>query len=147
MVLEAIKEKILLKKQKLKEQEKMIKNQEKTSKIKRFSELGRLAYKAKLESLDEKVLLGAFLEIAEKSQDAKALKAWLERSEKIQNDTTSLKRILISFRAVPNQEIKDQLKKMNFRWNSFRGEYYGRGTKDDLTNLLKGLDVSIEVID
>jgi len=147
MVLEAIKEKISLKKQKLKEQEKMIKNQEKISQTKRFSELGRLAYKAKLDSLDEKVLLGAFLEIAEKSQDNKSIQAWIERSEKVKNDTTCLKRILISFRTVPSQKIKDQLKKINFRWNSFRGEYYGRGTKDDLTNLLKGLDVSIEVID
>lgn len=154
MVLETIREKIQLKKEKLKKQEmqirhkeRMLKNHEKKSQEKKMFELGNLAVQAQIDIIEPKALLGAFIEIAEKSHDKKTLQSWIEKSELHKKTNGTMQKILISFQKVPSQEIKNQLKQMNFRWNSFRGEYYGYAFKEELENLLTGLDYSLEIKD
>ncbi len=143
--LDKMKESLSVKKQKLKEKEQIIKAQEKRSRQKRLSELGGLAYKAEIDKLDENILLGAFLEIAERSSDQKSIKTWLEKSKQIAMNKQS-NRLLISFKNPPSFEIKDKLKQLNFRWNSFRGEYYGYGEENMIAEILNGLDFTIEVV-
>ncbi len=136
-------ETLLLKMQKLKEKKNLALQ-------KRLFDLGKLAQKAKLLELDDIVLLGAFYEIAERKGDESAIKSWIEKAnaknkqeESKEKDNT---RLSVSFKNPPPKEAKAILKKMKFRWNSFRGEYYGFGNRESLARLLDGTECNIETL-
>lgn len=132
----------------LKEQEKKLLEKEKMIQRNRYIEIGKLAYKAKIGSLDEKLLLGAFLEISQKMKTDSHQKSWEKLAEDFQKNLTSDSNtpLTISFEKHPEKEIQEQLKGLKFRWNSFRGEYYGYGDHDELRKLLKNCSCTIEVV-
>lgn len=142
------KERLNKKLERLKEQEKKLLEKEKLMKKNRYAEIGKLAYKAKIGSLNENLLLGAFLEISHKMKTDSHQKSWEKLAEDFQNDLTSNSNtpLTISFKTHPDKEIQEQLKGLKFRWNSFRGEYYGYGNHDELKELLKNCSCKIEVV-
>lgn len=133
-------------KKRVKQREKMIKEKERMSAQNTLSNLGHLFVKTKLAHLDPEILIGALLEIAEKSKDEKLLSAWREKSQQHFQDKNKGNAISISFPNPPAFEIKEKLKEMNFKWNAFRGEYYGFGEKSALSNFLENIDHKIEII-
>lgn len=133
-------------KRRIKQKEKMIKEKEKMSAQNTLSSLGQLFVKANLAHLDPEILIGALLEIAEKTKDEKILATWKEKSQHHFKDTKKGSAISISFKTPPDFEIKEKLKEMNFKWNAFRGEYYGFGEKSALSDLLENIEHKIEII-
>lgn len=144
--LEKQKQQIATRKKELQDKEKRIREKELQNQKKRYIEIGRLAYKAKIDHIDESSLLGAFLEIAEKSSLAEVLQQWKKKSTKIPNSATQNTPLSIKFTISPSVEIKAILKAQKFRWHSFRGEYYGNGNQGEIEKLLKGIPCKIEVL-
>lgn len=147
------KEKIKLEnsKEKIRIKEKLLKEKERMSNRATINSLGHLFVKTKLSHLDSEILLGALLEIAEKSNDEEALIAWRQKSQHHQKARAGVDepRVTISFKEQPKltQEIKTKLKEMKFKWNEFRGEYYGLGNREVLQKLLENYACNIENIE
>lgn len=131
------------------EKAKRLKEIEMRSINKQLLEIGRLAMAAKIDKLDKESLLGAFLEIAEKSQSGSAsLDLWKKKSQALKTQTSDRvgQALVISFETSPPIEIKAVLKEHKFKWNDFRGEYYGFGDKTKISNLLKSCKCAIESV-
>ena len=144
--LEQQKSKLEETKRKLKEKENMRRGKERIQTQNALSNLGQLFVRTKLSHLDQEILLGALLEISEKSKDEKVLENWRKKSQQHSATTIKGNPITISFKNPPAFEIKEQLKSMNFKWHSFRGEYYGHGDKSIMEKLLANHDCKIEII-
>ena len=142
------------KKKKLEEQieknllrKKLLLAKEKKKRASKFNEIGRLAYRANIDQMDENALLGAFLEIAQSINNDK-LKLWQSNAEKFSKAQSNQEEQVfsISFLEEPNPEIKKKLKESKFSWNRFRKEFYGKGNRNDIINLLKDSKFKIEEI-
>jgi len=112
------------KQRKLKEQEKRLKQLGLMSSNKMMMEVGRLAAKAGITNIDPEVLFGAFLEIYKRKDDPKSTSLWLEYSKNEQKKPQGSK-IAVTFKKVPDVNIREQLKTTGLKWNKFRGEFYG----------------------
>jgi len=125
---------------------KLLEAKERKKQASKFSEIGRIASKAKIDHLDEHTLLGAFIEIA--NQQNEKCEEWKKHAEEFNNPLSKESEQVFSiyFKEEPSKEIKKYMKESKFIWNRFRREYYGRGNKKDLENLLKGYQAKIEEI-
>jgi hypothetical protein len=133
-------------KRKIKDKEKMLREQEK-----RISEknLVSVLMKSKIAHLDQEALMGALLEISEKANDTNILEKWREKSS--QHNTSDPQKITenpitISFKSHPPIDVRNMLKDMKFKWNSFRGEYYGFWKKNIVKDKFKNYECTIEEI-
>ena len=146
--LEEKKKKIEIQKKKIHLKEKIIKEQEKQKKFKRLSEIIGIAIKANIDQYDEKILLGAFLEIANKMHNEETIREWRKMGELYlqEQDEKSEVAIAISFKADPGMAVKEELKKMRFRWNPFRKEYCGYANQREIEDLLKETNSTLELI-
>ena len=146
--LEEEKKKVELQKKKIQLKEKLIREQEKRRKFKRISEIVEIAFKMNLDQVEDAVLMGAFLEISEKIQDPKMIVEWKKMAALHQqsHEEKSEHLLAIAFTKEPEKEVREMLKKMKFRWNSFRKEFCGYGNQRELENLLKESDFSIEIL-
>lgn len=137
-------------KEKIKKKQRILKEKEKKMREKSFLEIGRLSYEADIYSIDQKALLGAFLEINEKSKNEETKRDWRLVAEKWLDLKTQEARtpLSISIKENTDARLKSELKKMKFKWNNFRGEYYGYGSKEEIENLLKKFqsNFTIEII-
>lgn len=134
------------KKELLKKKERLLNEKEKIIDQKRLINIGRLASKANLGHLDEHTLFGGFLELSKHLSNQSKLMEWKEKSEQ---ETASKQRgnpITISFKGQPNKNEKQLLKIHKFKWNSFRGEYYGFGDKGQITKLFEKSECKIDLI-
>lgn len=139
--LEAQIERNLLRKKELLEKEKK-------KRVAKFSNIGRLAFRANIDTLDEEVLLGAFLEIAERMQQPENLQTWQVHArafEKTQNDT-SQQVFSVYFEEEPHKDIKQKMKSWKFIYNRYKREYCGKAEREQLEQLLKSCKVKIEEI-
>jgi hypothetical protein len=132
------------KKKKLKAQEKAIKMKEKRAIRMKSSDFGNLIIKAGISHISKEALFGALLEISEKINNAKNISEWEEKSKRNQKESQQKQQITISFKSPPNKEAKEILKQNGFKWNKFRGEYYGFGLKENLSEMLKGHECILE---
>lgn len=111
---------------------------------KRLLEIGKLVEKANLQNLDDNLLLGALLEISEKSKDKKNHIEWEKKVRYIEKIES---KIIIIFKDKNiNSEAKTLLKNLGFRWNSIRNEYYGKGILESIKAEFKSYDCTIESI-
>lgn len=126
---------------------KMLLEKEKRKRASKFTDIGRLAYRANIDQLDEQTLFGAFLEIAKNINEEK-LTRWKECADEfVKSQSKNDNQVFcIYFEEEPIQEIKRKLKDYKFSWNRFRREYYGKGNRDEIENLLKDCKVKIEEI-
>ncbi len=145
-ILDIQKERLAKKKAKIEAKEKLLKVKERQFKIRKFIELGELVCKTGIDALDMTILLGAFVEIQEKSTEHETLKSWAKKGqhfvekEQASNDLP----LIISFETDPPPDIKNTLKGLKFKWNAFRREWYGYGKKERLEELLKAFKATIE---
>lgn len=148
-IIEKKKEEIEKKKQKIILEEKILREKTKRYRAKNFQKIGRLAFKANIDLVDENELFGAFLEISERKNNVKEKDLWGKKSEDFRRkrDKESNIPLVISFTIAPEKEIKDKLRDLNFQWNRFRKEFYGYGKKEILSDILKNCQCKIEVVD
>jgi Conjugal transfer protein TraD len=127
---------------------KILLTQEKKKRAAKFSQVGKLAYQANIDQLNETVLLGAFLEIAKSKENEKQVSEWKIQAEEFLNQQSkkSGHYFSISFLEEPSSEIKKSLKANKFYWNRFRKEFYGKAEKSCIENLLQGCKYKIEEI-
>jgi len=133
------------KKRVLKKMEKSIRDTERKISQKKINSIGKLAVKAKLDEIDLEILYGAFVDISIKISDDSYKSSCLELARKQQHPLNG-NRVAISFNKPPSLEIKEQLKNLSFKWNRFRGEFYGTCEQTTLSNILKDVEHKIEVI-
>ena len=134
-------------KQRLFLKEKILKDQEKKKRAVRFSEIGRLAYKADIDQLDNDILLGAFLEMSNNINEAQTEK-WKRNAElfiKAQSESDSIP-LTIKFKTDPEKTILNELSKIKFRWNRFLKIYYGKGNRKEVETLLQECHYQINEI-
>lgn len=126
---------------------KMLLAKEKKKRASKFSDIGRLAYQANIDQIDEQALLGAFIEIAENINEEK-LNNWKKNAESFFQSKSKNSDIVysITFSEDPNAEVKQKLKEKKFSWNRFRKEFYGKGQKSEIEHLLNGTKFKIEEI-
>ncbi len=126
---------------------KLLLAKEKRKRAAKFSDIGRIAYQANIDQIDEKALLGAFLEIANNINNEK-INQWKNNAEEFSKaqSKNSDQVFCINFLEEPSNEIKQKLKENKFSWNRFRKEYYGKGNKSDIEDLLKDCKFKLEEI-
>lgn len=126
---------------------KLLLEKEKKKRASKFNDIGRLAYRANIDQLDEHALFGAFLDIAKNINEEKLIK-WKENAEEFSKAQSGnfVRVFSIYFEEEPSQDIKRKLKENKFSWNRFRKEYYGKGNRDDIEILLKDCKFKIEEI-
>lgn len=140
-------EKIENSKQKLKEKEKALQEQKKIQSRKTLHSLGKLIFEAGIANLDEKALVGALLEISEKSKDESNIKNWQKYYEESKTAKNKYKNAFaISFKSPPDTETKEKLKEIDFKWNKFRMEFYGFAEEENLKKLFINQECQIEKI-
>ena len=127
---------------------KILLTQEKKKRIAKFSQVGKLAYQANIDQLEETVLLGAFLEIAKAKENEEQIIKWQIQAEEFLNQQSkkSGQYVSIYFLEEPSSEIKKSLKSNKFYWNRFRKEFYGKAEKPQIESLLQGCKYKIEEI-
>ena len=127
---------------------KILLTQEKKKRAAKFSQVGKLAYQANIDQLEETALLGAFLEIAKAKEDEEQLIEWKIQAEEFlsQQSKKSGQYVSIYFLEEPSSEVKKSLKANKFYWNRFRKEFYGKAEKSQIENLLQGCKYKIEEI-
>jgi len=134
--------------EKLRMKAKMIKNREARNKAKQFTQIGRLAFRADIGGLPEDVLLGAFLEIKERSHDESVVLSWEKRTaenKRTQQSQTNTP-IVVSFATTPEKQTREVMTNLGFKWNSFRQEYYGYEKVESIEEHLAGIDCKIEIV-
>ena len=128
--------------------EKLIKEAEKKKRIRGFSLIGKLAYKANIDLLDQETLLGAFLELSERVKDASDIEKWRSRAAQFLNVEASKnsKALSVIFLTEPTEEHKNFMRQLGFKWNRIRKEYLGHSSKDILEKMLVGISIKISEV-
>lgn len=120
---------------------------EKRKRAAKFKDIGRIAYQANIDQINEQALLGAFLEISKNLNNEK-IQQWQNIAEEFSkfHSKNSDQVFCISFLEEPSLEIKQKLKQSKFTWNRFRKEYHGKGQRSHIENLLKDSRFNLEEI-
>ena len=136
------------KKQRIRLQEQLLKEREKKALHKRYAGLGKLVYEAGLSSLDDDTLKGAFAELTALAKNPEKKALWKEAGASLvsKHNPTESDQIVVSFSKLPSTEIKNRLRDLQFKWNSFRKEFYGYGSAKEIKSLLTNIDCSVEII-
>lgn len=137
------------KKRKIHLREKIIKERERKALYRKFLHVGKIAHQAGITNLDLDSIRGAFLEIADFSQDPNKLENWKALASSISKSisTEGREQLAICFDESPDPKVKRTLRDLEFKWNAFRKEFYGYGKKQDLQRQLKDVKCRIEVLD
>ncbi len=137
-VIEKQKHKIAQEKSRIQLKEKLLQEKERKLKVKKSIEIGKIFAQAGIDTLDSNELLGALLEIKQKAQDKSTLNSWALSGEKAINTNRKNQGsdLIIAFGNTPSESITNELKKLKFKWNRFRQEWYGNGKKEELVSIL-----------
>lgn len=141
---ERLKKILAEKKEKLEQKERLLKLKNRKAQIRRWIEIGNISSKFGLDKLDDLALRGAFAEIQEKAKHSPTLENWRQRAQSQQN-LDQLK-LLIIFSEEPSENLKKSLKEKQFRWNSWRKEWYGYGKKDEIETLVREYGGRVEAV-
>jgi hypothetical protein len=143
--IESEKSKIERKIEALKMRERVLEERAKRKAAKQLIEVGKLAERVGITSLTIEELLGAFLELSEKSKRKDQLEEWKERASrynagKVENEAMAL---IVQLKSSATQEVKNALKKLGFKWNDFRKEWYGYGIETSVRAALDGIEFEL----
>ena len=144
--IEEERQRITLKKSRLEAKEKLLKQEDRKLHNRRLIEIGTIVSKAGVKDMDNNALLGALLEIKERSSNELTMKEWFENGRAVfQKEIKEIgEALIISFNSEPSKEAKKRLKELRFAWNNFRKEWYGYGKKKELEDIFVGLGAIIE---
>lgn len=142
------KEQVSLKIEKLEKREKMLKEKERKIQTKKLIRSGELISLAQIEHLDPVALLGALLEIREKAEDKNTIKEWTSKGQASLaiDQIENAQQLILAFEAELSSEIKSTLKKLKFKWNPFRKEWYGLGKREEIESIFKDCGVHVKIL-
>lgn len=126
---------------------KLLLEKEKKKRMAKFNHIGKLAFRANIDLLDEQTLLGAFLDIAKQANEENFTR-WKTSAQAFENvqENSSNSTFSVYFEEEPNKEIKQKMRQLKFMYNRYRREYCGQAQREELDQLLKGCKVKIEEI-
>ena len=147
--IEAQKQRLAQKKEKLAREERRLALQSRKARTAKLIRLGGLFEDAGLFDLDPKALLGLLLESYEASKDPSVVSRWLDLgSRRLQSkESEDNVALIVQLDIDPPKKAVDLLKSMNFRWNKFRQEWQGYGSKEKLLDLLSEAKPEIQVVE
>lgn len=143
--IESEKSKIERKIEALKMRERVLEERAKRKAAKRLTAIGKLAEGVGITSLTLEELLGAFLDISEKSNRKDQLEEWRERAgrysaRQVENEAMAL---IVQLKDSATQEVKTVFKSLGFKWNDFRKEWYGYGVETSVRSALDGIEFEL----
>jgi hypothetical protein len=110
--------------------QKLLLGHEKRLKQTTFALMGLINYQTNIDATIDTEFLSSLFKTDENDQETLDLN---QESESIEDFTHKLENLFtLTFLQEPSEEIKQQLKKRNFFFNSFRNEFYGRGNKSEI---------------
>lgn len=132
---------------KLEKKQKMLKEKGRKIHTRKLIKAGELISRAGIEHLDPTTLLGALLEIKERSLDENNIKSWSAKGEVllIRDKQDGIQPLILTFGAEPSTLAKSTLKNLKFKWNPFRKEWCGYGKKDEIESIFKDMAVKVEM--
>ncbi|ARN84789.1 conjugal transfer protein TraD [Candidatus Nucleicultrix amoebiphila] len=143
-ILERKQQMIEFKKNRLMRIESHVKLMERQSRTRRLIELGGLVAKAGLDDLETNVLYGALLEIKEKADDIKIVKAWAHKGgAAFAKDNKDTSPVIVKFTSKPNEEVRAKMRELGLKWNAIRGEWQGWVDLKGLKDLLQKEEAAI----
>lgn len=146
-LLERKKQALELKKNRLKQLESHVKLMERKSRTRKLIELGGLVAKAGLDDLESNVLYGALLEIKEKTDDMKVVKAWAHKGgAAFARENSDKSPVIVKFETKPDEEIRMKIRELGLKWNALRGEWQGHVLLPELKEVLRNQSANISEI-
>lgn len=108
-------------------QEMKLKLAERKAKTRHLIETGGLVVKAGLDHLPNNALYGALLSIKEElDANELVMAAWVVKGDKeLNKEHMEAVPVILNFEMQPEKEIRDQIRSLGLKWNSFRSEWYG----------------------
>lgn len=121
---------------------KLLLGHEKRLKHTKFGLTNLFNYQTNIDATKDTEFLKSLFKADETNQEKLNLD---QNLESIEDFTQTLENLFtLKFLQEPSEEIKQQLKKRNFFFNSFRNEYYGRGDQFEIEKLLKEYPFKLE---
>lgn len=109
--------------------------------------MGQLVAENGLDSFDRDTLLGALLEVKEKSGHADNLESWRERAKlALEKNIPNEVPVIVTFLTPPNKDVRAILKNSGLKWNPFRQEWQGFSNPTSLREALNTTDAGIQEI-
>ena len=113
-------------------------------------EAGALMEKANLLHFSPAQLLGALLEIEDKSKNIDTIKAW--ENSGAQNFNTAKNEdhrqpCLVTFDTPPSSDVTKNLRTLGLRWNKFRQEWEGKSDVHQLKEIVERCGGKITLLD
>jgi hypothetical protein len=137
------------KKQRLLQQENVLKLKERKARTRSLIEIGGLAAKAEIEHLPPSILLGGFLFLKSCIEKNSSILAEWEISGSAKFASFSKQRIpvILKFVDKPEPKIQSILREAGLKWNALRQEWYGYTTElETLQKTLSTTSVEIQVL-
>lgn len=146
--IEKEKESLKLKKSRLEAKERLLKLKERKKRTRLLIEIGGLVAKAGIDHLNTNTLIGAFLEMKEKSKDETTIKKWTQKGAEAfeKDEQENGVPLIVTFEEEPQRDIKSKIRGLGLKWNRFRKEWQGYGVPSDLEEILKGTSHKIETL-
>ena len=145
--LDEAKQRIALRKTRLERDSKRVKELEQKARLRKKIEFGAMVETVGLLDFDPTVFLGALMEIKNGSSDNQRVKIWQELGAKTSenSDKTDKKPVIVVPKAEISKDIREQLRALKLRWNSFRNEWEGYAIPDEIRSLLKDSQAEVTV--
>jgi hypothetical protein len=137
------------KKERLLQQETMIRIRERKARTRALIEVGGLVVKAQIDHLPSDALLGALLSIKDAIiKDSSILSSWAEIGANVfASEVKNKIPVIVKLKDKPEQHIRDSLRNAGLRWNTLRQEWYGYVLDlPKLKNALKDIEYSCDEV-
>ncbi|MEN8236957.1 MAG: conjugal transfer protein TraD [Pseudomonadota bacterium] len=127
-------------KNRLNQQEALIKQLERKERTRKLIALGGLIVKAKLDDIDTNTLLGGLLTLAEqKIADPAITETWSQKGKATFDQENQDKvAVIVTFEEKPSAELRAQIRELGLKWNQFRKEWQGHVVLEELNQVLDG---------
>lgn len=134
--------------EKLQKKKMVLKERERKLLTKKLIQSGELISKAELEHIDPAALLGALLEIKEKSRNENTIKEWATKGKaSLERDRVeNAQQLILSFESELSPAAKSILKRLKFKWNPFRNEWYGVGKREEVEAIFQDQGIQVKII-
>jgi len=108
-----------------------------------------LVVKSGIEELNNNALLGALLELKEMAKEDATVKMWKNNGDAVfeQDKKENGEALIVSFDLEPTREAKAKLRDLGLRWNRFRREWQGYGSKELIEKELKEFSPTVEAVE
>lgn len=147
-ILEQKKTRLMQLKNRVREEETLLKSRERKARTRKLIELGGLIAKAQLGHLPSNAHYGSFLHLkSQLSQDAKLLEQWAYQGGAAFAQKESQKStVIVSFAEKPSADTCLQMQALGLKWNAIRQEWQGHVVLQEVTDLLQDRNAVVQKV-